>query len=550
MEPDLNILNYDNLINLSTMLYNTNDENYIYNTILLSLMGKFGSARGAIYQQAAPDSNDYQLLAIKGKAPANYLDSLNLDMILSIASGKGQFYQFDFDFQIEDKQKILLLLSSKISGETLNEDEMKYAQLVIKIAIAAIKNARNFNQLKETELQLNKQNQLLSSLIDINKDYSSVTSQQEIVKYFSYRLMGQLMISKFALWSLDEDGNFIELVNRFKYNFSNDTLSELFAFNSSTPLLSIEAPIWHADDLVHYVPMYHNSDKKGILFLGKKMNNEAFTDDNINYVEALASATIAALENQRLFLEVIDKKNMERELDLALEIQQKLLPKEIPYIPGYSISGMSVPSQQVGGDYYDIIQISEEKYLITIADVSGKGMPAALLMANVQAAFRSLAPVSNNLSDLLNRVNKIVYQNTSPDKFVTMFVALLNTRTHTIDYINAGHNPPLYIYADSDILELSAGGLILGLFDDYIHYETDSIPVRITDTICLYTDGIVEAHNTSGQEYGGDRLANIILHHQNTSSDLLLEKIIQDVSAFSNSNQLYDDQTLVLIKRV
>jgi sigma-B regulation protein RsbU (phosphoserine phosphatase) len=295
-------------------------------------------------------------------------------------------------------------------------------------------------------------------------------------------------------------------------------------------------------------PMVIQGTPKGILLVGKKMGGEDFSEENLLFIDALSSTAISSIENERLFQEELEKKRLERELELALEIQKNLLPKTTPHIAGYDTSGISIPSLLVGGDYFDYIALPGDRTLVAIADVSGKGMPAALLMANVQAALRVLAPLDLPLTVLVDKINSIVYQNTSADKFVTFFCGVLTHSTGNFDYVNAGHNPPLHVTRDLEVNKLTEGGIILGIADAKFPYSMGNITMQKGETIVFYTDGITESINTQNKEFGEDALQFEIMNNLDLSALDLKQSILNAVSKHSEGMNQFDDLTLVVLK--
>ncbi|MBI5326656.1 MAG: PP2C family protein-serine/threonine phosphatase [Ignavibacteriae bacterium] len=278
------------------------------------------------------------------------------------------------------------------------------------------------------------------------------------------------------------------------------------------------------------------------------MNGEDYNEDNIQFIEALANTSIAALENERLFEQELEKKKLESELGLALEIQKNLLPKQIPSLYNCDLAGTSIPSRFVGGDYYDFIKLDDRHLLISIADVSGKGMPAALLMANVQASLRSLAPLNLSLKELINRINLVVYQNTTADKFVTFFCGIFDCENKSFSYINAGHNPPILMKTNGDFYELSEGGLILGFTDEPFTYSQGTVTLEKNDIILFYTDGVTEAQNVNNEEFGEVKLKEILYKNSSESVMHIMNHIIKEVKNFSKHTEQFDDITLIVAK--
>jgi sigma-B regulation protein RsbU (phosphoserine phosphatase) len=287
---------------------------------------------------------------------------------------------------------------------------------------------------------------------------------------------------------------------------------------------------------------------KGILVIGNKLTGESFSEENLLFIEALGNIAISALENERLFKQEIEKKRLDNELTMALEIQKKLLPKEIPVIPGYNIAAISIPSRYVGGDYYDIIKLPDGNIIIAIADVSGKGMPAALIMANVQAALRILSNLSTDIADIILQINNIVYQNTSEDKFITFFCGIINPSKQTFRYINAGHNPPILINKENVVYNLDKGGLILGFMEKPFEYQSEVINLNSGDIVFFYTDGVTEAQNQQSEELGIEASVNIILKNKEKTVNNLLDAILANVFNLSKNGTEHDDITCILLK--
>jgi len=268
----------------------------------------------------------------------------------------------------------------------------------------------------------------------------------------------------------------------------------------------------------------------------------------MEFLSSLGNLAMISMENIRLFEETLEKQRMEEELKIAHKIQQGLLPKSIPDIPNYQLAARTIPSRQVGGDYFDIVQLDDHRYLLVIADVSGKGTPAALLMSNLQATIRALAPLDITIADATARVNDLIYDNTSADNFITFFWAILNTKDNTFKYVNAGHNHPFYFQADGSVRRLDKGGMILGVMRSLSTYEHETIALQPGDTIVTFTDGVSEAMNPYNEEYGEDRIALVVRNAAVESAGELLNTIFLSVDEFADPDKQTDDITALVVK--
>ncbi len=270
----------------------------------------------------------------------------------------------------------------------------------------------------------------------------------------------------------------------------------------------------------------------------------------INAVVALAVGLVVFMyEQMRQQIEnaVAERSRLEHEMSIARRIQTELLPKQFPKPAGWDIFGFSVPARHVGGDCYDIIELDEGKLAITIGDVSGKGAPAAILMANVQAAVRALAESGVPAPRLVERVNRLVHGYTEDSVFVTFFYAVLDTRTRELTYVNAGHNPPCVLRADGRREYLDKGGLVVGVMPG-VTYEQGSVRMETGDDLVLYTDGVTEAMNGQEEMFGEERLEELLVAHRHRSARDIEEHVYTGIRDFAAGAAQADDLTMVIVK--
>jgi sigma-B regulation protein RsbU (phosphoserine phosphatase) len=244
----------------------------------------------------------------------------------------------------------------------------------------------------------------------------------------------------------------------------------------------------------------------------------------------------------------IEKERLEKEIGLARTIQEALLPSSLPDTSPVDISPRNIPSRQVGGDYYDVIDLGGRTFLLTIADVTGKGIPASLVMANVQAMVHMLAPLDMPLSEKTSRINDVIFQNTPSDTFVTFFWGILDCNNMSFYYVNAGHNPPM-IFRDGcpDPIELTKGGVILGAVPTHFPYECEQVELLQGDILVMFTDGITEAMSPEDVEFGDDGLIDVMNRTQANNASDYADAIIHAIDAFTNG-KYSDDVTLMTIK--
>ncbi len=295
------------------------------------------------------------------------------------------------------------------------------------------------------------------------------------------------------------------------------------------------------------VPVMHEGRCVAVLLLGEKEDSNRYTMEEQALLSMLATQFSAALARIDLLDQVVEKKVMEEELNIARTIQLNLLPSAPPVLEDYEAAGMSVSSKQVGGDYYDFIKKGNH-LAFAVADVSGKGVPASILMASLQASLRSIMDRMEDPVAVVSRLNDVMYELTSPDKFATMFYGCVNLRKHEIVYSNAGHFFPVVLRNDGSLEELDYSGLILGVAPGFV-YESRKLKMSPGDSIIITTDGVTEAENSRGELYGEERLHPFLATVKGKSAERIKDAIVEEVNRFSYPKGANDDLTIVVIKR-
>jgi phosphoserine phosphatase RsbU/P len=289
-----------------------------------------------------------------------------------------------------------------------------------------------------------------------------------------------------------------------------------------------------------------NNDVVGVLQLLNKSTGP-FNSEDSRFLSALSVHCAIAIENAQLHRELLHKEKLERDLALARSIQRGLLPEHPPTIEGFDIVVSHKPSQMVGGDYYDFIALSPHALLLVIADVEGKGVASALVMANLQATLRALVVHLHSLERIVASVNDMILQDTRAQKYMSMFVGLIDQRNRTFHYINAGHVPPAVVRANGDHVFLREGGMVVGIFPGVV-YERGYLKLEPGDVFAGCTDGITEAMDVQANEYGLERLVSTIARTRTSPSEHIVETILSEVDQFSRGGPHEDDRILMIVK--
>lgn len=549
------IINLESLLELGGRLMETADEEFILNSALLSLMGKMRILRGCALK---PSGGAFTVALAKGRVELTHVPAFDIDDAHELtAAGEKPLadagYRYIVPVRYHNEVFAALCLGTPA---TAGSDDLRYMSLVGTIAANAIQNARAKQSLLLANAEIAARNLMLTSLFETAREFSAVLRRDEILRMLSYRLMGQTMVSRFALFVQNAADDYEPAVNRLGVDVPAEIIEELL--NISSPSISDYRTTNPATEsflartgiqVVSLMKVY--GEIKGLLLISGKLNGGEFTRDDLHFIEALGNTAIAALENARLFAEEVEKQRLENELHLAKDIQRQLLPEIIPDMRGYDIAGENISSKQVGGDYFDVVQLDAGRLLIAIADVSGKGIPAALIMANAQAALRALAPLELPLPEFVTRINTVVHANTRADKFVTFFCGILDVRSGLLRYINAGHNPPLLRRAGSGQLEeLGTGGIVLGILDPAPPFDEGTAQFDAGDALILYTDGVSEAMNVQSEEFGEPRLqALAAASGEAAPAGEIVRTIISAVQQHAAGAPQSDDITLLVVRR-
>lgn len=557
MQTDHKIVlrNLSALVDFSNLINSSLDIEFILNNLLLTCFGKFHTSRGAVY--LADKSGALRLSAEKGIKKTN--DFIPLKLNIHSYKTDEEFINYLKENKIvlvqeinSDKDVIgLILLGGRLTGEEYSEDDKDFLQTFLNISATAIQNSTSVSELVDLNKNLDTKVQQLSTLFDLSKEFSAILEISQVSKLLGYSIIGQLLVSKYAVVIINETG-FEVLDSKFPKEILERILSDLDFLTLNSHVSCDETEDKSCQKLSDIgieliVPMQIKQNTKGLILLGKRIVGGGFSKSDIEFVSSLGSLAIISIENSLLFEEALEKQRLEKDLELAKKIQQNLLPSKLPKMKSFEIAAYNQAAKQVGGDYYDAIRLDDNRVLISIGDVSGKGAQAALLMANLQAFQKSISKLNNDLIDASNLLNDLVSENTTDGRFITFFWGILNDETKHFESVNMGHNPPLLI-RDGKIQKLKLGGMILGVIPTLTSYKSEVHELQKDDVLILFTDGITEAMNSSNQEYTDERLEKLVSELNVDNADEALKIILDDVKNFTGSTEQSDDITILVVK--
>ncbi|MDH3252840.1 MAG: SpoIIE family protein phosphatase, partial [Ignavibacteria bacterium] len=537
------------LFEFSKVINSSLDPRFVYSHILLTIMGKTLSSRGMILLEQEPGS--YVVENVKGFSPSMiggrvemgkfpkslfYLEKVSPARYPWVKFFTAAGVKILLPMLIADRTIGLLGFGERFSRRRLHAREETFLRSLANIAATAVEKSRTVEEIQQVNRKLDRKIQELNTLFELGKEFGVLLDPDKLIRLLVFSLLGQVGVSRYLIY-LREGPEIKVVASRIDGTMPQAKLLRMLA-DVKGPTLVSQLVVKQTVDprtvisqlgLSVIVPMQMQGENKGILLLGDKLSGEPFDQADLDFVSSLANLAIISLENARLFKETIEKQKLEDELLIAREIQKGLLPSVLPTIPGIDIAASNISSKQVGGDYYDIISLSEHLSIIAIGDVSGKGPPAALLMANLQATIRALVPLDLPLSELTWKVNDLMCENTGGTKFVTFFWAVVDSNERSLTYVNAGHNYPYLFHEGDRFDQLDKGGMILGVMKTSIPYQQATVPLRAGDVLVMYTDGVTEAMNKESVEYGEERLITTVQECRACSAHDMLDAVYQDI---------------------
>jgi phosphoserine phosphatase RsbU/P len=387
----------------------------------------------------------------------------------------------------------------------------------------------------------------LNALLEITQAINSNLPEESLYKIYNFTLRSNLNIKKLALFVLDDDW-------ACKANFGTKhhydkvrLLPEFKTIQDITHLREFDECEFTEFDII--IPVTHKSTTLALVFVGglDKYDDSYENEDGIRFIQALSNIIIVAIENKKLARKQLEQESLRKELEIARDVQQFLFPEKLPNTDRLKVEASYLPHDRIGGDYYDYIPINKNQFLICVADVSGKGIPAALMMSNFQASLRTLVRQTPNLTDIVEALNYQVLENTKGEKFITFFAAIYDVHLKTMVYVNAGHNPPILIDRAHGLRLLEDGATVLGAMHP-LPFLNEGFVTDLDDfLIFCYTDGLTETINEKGKEFGVEALLQYFQEDRTFTKDLrtIHEDIIVALDDFKGRNGYHDDITIL-----
>ena len=542
------------LIEASKIVSDALDVEFLLGHLLLAAMSKALATRGAVL--LANDDGAFYAAAQRGVAglePGTRVLEPGLDPDTGLMGDavpealRAHRIALVLPIRFGTRDVGLLALGKRLTGEPYSDDTLRFLRSLTSMTAPALQNARTVEALRDANRRLDGHVQRLETLFDLSKAFAATTDRAAIARLLGFSLMGQTSAARHAFLAAPPGHQGLSLLS------ARGLPNGLFDDDTLKALADCDAP--HAPEgtlaeagAVLVVPLPQEGRTCGALVLGPRAGKKPYEQEDVDLVSAIGQLALGAVRNSFLLDEQVQKQRMEEEMRLARSIQERLLPQSLPILPGVDLAAQAVPSRAVGGDLYDARVMTDGRLFLAVADVTGKGVPASLLMANLQACLHTLLPDPGPLDEVAARVNRVICENTSMSVFITAFFCAYDAATGALEYVNCGHNPPYITRTDGTIEELLEGGLLLGVMKGATFTLGHSF-LKAGDTAVMFTDGVTEALNSENEEFMEERLMAVLSDTIGQSAGELLKTIQEAVDAFTGPVvEASDDMTLVVLR--
>jgi sigma-B regulation protein RsbU (phosphoserine phosphatase) len=402
------------------------------------------------------------------------------------------------------------------------------------------------HSVERLEQRLEVQDYKLNALLDVTQGINARATEAELLEQYRVTLAENLGIHRLVLYAND-DGWKCLLTNGVAGEIPAVLEASFFDKGGQVRLHSSQGN----EEFDVVIPVLHNGEPIAYLLAGDTEEGTGVSPvvKHLRFIELLTNVLIVALQNKRLELERVRQEATRRELELAADLQSMLVPADWPRDRDVDVAAFYKPHLEVGGDYYDVFSVDEDRLVFCMADVSGKGIAAAFLMSNFQANLRAIFQYEpSDLAKVVTQLNKRVMDNAKGEKYITLFAAVYNRRDQSLQYINCGHNPPVLMSADGTTQQLELGCCGLGMFREIPSIEAGTVNIRPGATLLCYTDGLVEQENSDDVPFGMQRMEEVVRERRGMPVEAVQEALIEAVRTFKGSEPSFDDTALMVVR--
>lgn len=447
-----------------------------------------------------------------------------------------------------DQPIALLGIGKPMRGE-LDEEERAFLHALLGLAASGIQNAQSHDETVRLNQSLDQRIQELRALLDMVRGVAANLEPDAIARLLALTVAGRWTLRKYgvAAW---RDGHPVTVRQRGLDVSALLAGKEALAELSDAHLLTEEMYGLPEGSLVF--PMRSGTEVTGVLVCGPRAVGAAYSEGDLEFGAGLVAQAAVAFENAWYFRETLVKQQMEKELAMAAAIQQSLFPETLPALLHTGLAARNRQAKQVGGDYYDVIPLGargpSEPHLLCVVDISGKGMFASILMGNIQATLRALIHGGVSLKELAGRTNELLWATTPSNRYATALLAFYDPASGLFEWVNCGHCDGLILRANGEVSHLSCTGLALGQFPRQT-YDTEKCTLEPGDVLAIYSDGVSEAQDLSEEEFGYDRLIEVMRRTASDPPAATVDAVFRAIDEFAGAAPQFDDITLMIVKR-
>ncbi|HKB39955.1 MAG TPA: SpoIIE family protein phosphatase [Gemmataceae bacterium] len=529
------------------------------NAALLIVMSEMQTTQGAFFVRR--DDGAFVIRASSGLPPEapSTLDFETLpDDLMALGAGDegGHGLVLLCPIQRRERPIAVLGLGPRATGRAYGAEEYAFLRSVAACAATAIENGLIYDELRRLNQKLSVKVYQLHNLFDISRELTGGFEEEAIQSLITTAVMGHFVVSRCALYLLGARGLTLTHERGLRRDVQSAPIPPEEARAALQDLLGPKEVAELPDGplrrrleqarLSLVAPLTSGTRVEGVLAIGERASRTPFSAEDRDFAQTLARQAFTALETARLHQIRVEKERRDRELQIAREIQRSLFPTHSPEVPGFEVAAVSRSCYEVGGDCYDWINLGSGRLALVIADVSGKGTPASLLMASVHAFIQALAGTAAP-AQVIERLNRFLFASTQENRYVTLFYAELDAGSRRLSYVNAGHVPPYRIARDGTVSRLLTGGLALGILDE-LSYETGEVRLEPGDVVAMVTDGVTEANAPDESEFGDERVCETLSPLSGENASTILEGLVTAVNRWVGAAGCSDDLTALILK--
>ncbi len=552
MSTSLDASRLEALLESAQLLHSSLNIDDLLRHLLRSVMGRLLITKGLI---AVEDDGAMRLALARGlpklvvgeKFSEEIARASGLDLILPIGA--------------PSHPTGFLALGRPLNRE-IGDEEIEFLRALLGIAASGIENARAHAEANNLNQALDQKVQELKTLLDLVRGLTSNLEPDDVAQLLVLTLAGRWAVRRYALMAWKRGHPVVlrmkgmELADLADYKRFEEEILKMTEAVKIADMRESDLKTKLREEQAEVLFPIEAGDETtgGIVVLGPRPGDLSYTESDLEFGMGLVAQAAVAFENSWYFREAIEQKKVEQELALAASIQQNLFPARLPKMLHLELAARNRPARSCGGDYYDALHISGQTHLICVADVSGKGLPASLLMSNMQATMRALLGRIPSLTELATLTNSLLYATTPDNKYVTAILVELDPETGKGRYVNAGHQDCMLMRADGEVEWIKSTGTPLGMMaPDIIElvapYSEKTLELHPGDLLALFSDGVTEAHDEEDNEFGEERLAEFMRPIRNEPAETLVDKVFCEIDRYAGSAPQYDDITLFIIKR-